>query len=70
MNEEILNKSNNSNDEDEDFCIVCGASYNEDTSTGEYIQCISCKNWAQAGCIKDDILSFTCLSCYSNDEYE
>lgn len=64
----ILNESNSSNDDY--FCIICGASYNEDTSGGEWIECISCKDWAQAGCIKGDITVFCCLNCNSDDEYE
>ncbi|CAG5041886.1 unnamed protein product [Parnassius apollo] len=58
-------------DEDKYFCIICGISYNEDQSGGDWIQCISCKDWAQAGCIKGDVTSFICLNCNSDDdEYE
>lgn len=65
----ILNESNDSHDEDEYFCVVCGVIYNEDTSGDEWIQCIFCKEWAQAGCIKGDLTSFTCVNCNSEDEY-
>lgn len=67
----ILNESNDSDEADECFCIVCGMLYKDDLSGGDWIQCISCKEWAQAGCIKGDITSFLCLNCDSDDdEYE
>lgn len=56
--------------EDEYFCIVCGVSYNEDTSSAYWVQCILCMQWAQTGFIGGDTISHICRKCDSEDEYE
>ncbi|KAJ0169944.1 hypothetical protein K1T71_014550 [Dendrolimus kikuchii] len=54
--------------DDEWFCLICGLSYTSDTSGVDWIQCMSCKDWAHATCIKGDIINFICLNCDSDSD--
>lgn len=49
----------------EAFCLVCLKAYSSSNPGQDWIQCISCKNWAHVECGEDSNL-YTCINCQSD----
>lgn len=51
--------------DEETFCLVCLETYSTSKPGQDWIQCISCKNWAHISC-GEDSPTYTCINCQSD----
>lgn len=56
-------KENKSDDED-CFCLVCLETFSNSRPNEKWIQCMECKMWSHAECVKDDAI-YVCHNCES-----
>ena len=56
-----------SSEEDDWPCLICGESYNNSRSREQWIQCSGCKKWAHFMCT-EQTARFMCPNCDSDDD--
>lgn len=61
-----MQKQNDSDEENECFCIICLDSYGNSRSKEVWVQCIQCKYWAHLACTPGNDI-FICQNCDSDD---
>lgn len=70
VKKKILQDSSEEDDDDDTICLGCGSSYFEDTSGVDWVECMSCKLWSHATCIKGDAVAYICTNCNSDSDYD
>ena len=62
------NQQNDTDDEEDWPCLICGESFHNSRSREKWIECVSCKKWAHYECTEQTGCSFICPNCNSDDD--
>lgn len=62
------NDGNVDSDDESTICLECTESYADSVPGEQWIQCITCKLWVHAKCVRGNLLFFECKHCISDIE--
>lgn len=60
--------SDDSADEEEVFCLVCGEPWSKSKPKEEWVKCTNCRLWAHSKCAGGQAVFYVCVNCNSDDD--